>query len=248
MGNEFLQDIRKTNALIHVVRTFTADEIIHIDGSVSPIRDIQIIDYEMIFADLLMIEKLLQNKKHTSEKKQFYKALHTFLEHENHIRDFCPLNIEQKNWIKELNCLTAKPMLVLCNGSESTASYNDQLQEYSRKNNNALHFIDVIHPIEEQVEYLTTVIHKSLLQQNTYFTAGINEARSWSVPHGCTAAEAAGKIHSDFSKKMVKAQVISFKELCLFENWKTAYKYGKIRTEGRLYLVQDGDIIYWLLR
>lgn len=237
MGNKFLQDIREVDAILHIVRTFEDDEVCHVKEGVDPIRDLEIVTAELICADCQVVERLLQNKKNKEAKvlKQL-KQLLTWLESGQLASTFT----DQEN-LEHLCLLTSKPMVILANGTDPY--HLEQAKKWAM--HKELTFVQCSVTEDQDFSLLVQAIYK-VLKKISYFTCGPKEARAWTITENTTAPEAAGVIHTDFQKKFIRGQVISFQDFCHYGSIKEAIAKGKRRTEGKLYQVQDGDIINWL--
>lgn len=274
LGNKFLANIRETDAISHVVRCFNNDDVIHVAGPVNPIDDIQTINTELLLADIESVEKIIQRvqklaKSANKEAKLqlgFYQSLKEHLESEKPARSF-PFSDEQKTWIKQTPLLTHKPTLYIANVDESGFDNNpllDKVIEFAKADN--ANVVAVCAAIEseiaeldddEKMEFLADlgldepglnrVIRAGykLLHLQTYFTAGVKEVRAWTIPVGATAPQAAGKIHTDFERGFISAEVIGFNDYIEYSGEKGAKDAGKARLEGKEYIVYDGDVVHF---
>lgn len=275
LGNKFLSHIRETDAIIHVVRCFEDNNIIHVDGSVDPIRDIKTINLELILADLDFIDKRLAKIKKMAQNNKAYKQEANVLEKikDGLDNEICARNIEfnndEKKIVETLNLLTFKPVLYAANVSEDDLinsnqenEYFNQVKELAAKENSCV--FDVCAKIEEDISKLEISEKKmflsdlgiaesgldklikasyNLLGLISFLTAGEKETRAWTIKKGIKAPEAAGKIHSDFERGFIKAEVISYNDLIKSGNYVNAKNNGLVRIEGKDYIVQDGDVI-----
>lgn len=274
LGNKFLGHIRSTNALIHVVRCFEDPSIIHISEKPDPVRDVEIIQTELILADLEQLEKKLEKLKSEEKGKKGTNPIRAAAEHcINHLQHgFSLRNFEGKNQPefkslnKELQFLTSKPVIYVANLAENDlkteTSLLHQLNKLAEQDGSrvikisALLESDIVNlnPIEKQ-EYLelagieltglNQVIQAGYQMLNliSFFTYNQNEARAWTVPDGSTAPEAAGKIHTDFQRGFIKAEVIPFDVFTEYGSASAVREAGKLQVEGKEYRVQDGDVI-----
>lgn len=271
LGNKFLDCIRNTDVIIHVVRFFKDNNIIHISGKVNPKKDINVINDELILADLNHCKKLLNNKNlllYKEEYKIFLKKCELHLQNFNMLY-YCAFNENEKKFIKNLNFLTFKPMIYVLNINEKISKKNVNLIEIykiAKKENTPIILIQAL--LEEKISNiknkndsyfnkfmikksaLNNLIHTcySLLKLHTYFTIGIKEIRSWTIPINSTALYAARKIHSDIQKGFIRANIISFSDYIFFKDEKKIKKLGKLRSEGKNYIMQDGDIVHFLFK
>ncbi|WP_440682842.1 redox-regulated ATPase YchF [Cysteiniphilum halobium] len=274
LGNKFLANIRETDAIAHVVRCFNNDDVVHVAGQVNPIDDIQTINTELLLADIESVDKIIQRvqklaKSANKEAKlqlEFYQSLKTHLESEKPARSF-EFSDEQNTWIKQTPLLTNKPTLYIANVDESGFDNNpllDKVIEFAKTDNADV--VAVCAAIEseiaeldddEKMEFLNDlgldepglnrVIRAGykLLQLQTYFTAGVKEVRAWTIPIGATAPQAAGKIHTDFERGFIRAEVIGFNDYIEYSGEKGAKDAGKARLEGKEYIVHDGDVVHF---
>ena len=277
LGNQFLANIRETDAIIHVLRCFENDNIVHVEGSVDPIRDKEIIDIELQLKDLETVDKRLEKvnraartgDKEAQKLQAILNRIKEGLEQAQNVRQLDFSEKEREEVVHGLQLLTDKPVLYVCNVSEGDAaggnSLVEKVQEIATAENAEVLTLAV--SIEADINELDTfeerqvfledlgltepgaakLIRKAyaLLKQQTYFTAGEKEVRAWTFPVGATAPKAAGVIHTDFEKGFIRAEVISFSD---YENFKTEAKVkeaGKMRIEGKEYIVQDGDVMHF---
>lgn len=277
LGNQFLANIRETDAVIHVLRCFENDNIVHVEGSVDPIRDKEIIDIELQLKDLETLEKRVEkiNRAARTGDKEAQKVqvvmqrIKEGLEAAQNVRQLDLTLKEREEIVNELQLLTDKPVLYVCNVSESDAvggnSLVDKVQTLARKENAEVLTLAVsieadineLESFEERQLFLddlgleeagsAKLIRKAyeLLQQQTYFTAGEKEVRAWTFPVGATAPQTAGIIHSDFEKGFIRAEVISFEDYKNYGSEGKVKEAGKIRIEGKEYLVKDGDVMHF---
>ena len=275
LGNQFLGNIRNTDAILHVVRCFDDDNITHVDGSIDPVRDKEIIDTELQLKDLESIEaKILKVKKlaetGNKEAKSIYEVvsqIKSTLEQGKSARSI-DLDSNQLKLIKDLNLLTLKPVLYVCNVDDaSVVNGNKHTETFikSVKNENAqIMFVsaeiesDMIDMEEEdkmmfledmglQESGVNRIIKSAyqLLNYQTYFTAGEKEVRAWTITQGNTAPQAAGVIHTDFEKGFIRAEVIAYEDYIEFGSEAKCREAGKLRVEGKDYIVKDGDIMHF---
>lgn len=274
LGNQFLANIRETDAIAHVVRCFLDDNIIHVSNKVSPQNDIETINTELALADLQTIEKALlkaaknakSGDKQTLLLKQTLEKIVPFLNEGNAVRAFA-LSEEEKAVIKPLQLLTAKPMLYIANVLEDGFENNSllaELREIAAKE--SAEVIPICVKIEEEITQLDDQDKTAFLQDlgmeepglnrliraayqtlglQTYFTAGVKEVRAWTVKKGATAPEAAGVIHTDFQKGFIRAETISYADFIEYKGELGAKDAGKWRLEGKEYIVKDGDVIHF---
>lgn len=272
LGNQFLSNIRETQAILHVVRCFENDDVIHVAGKVDPLADIEIINTELALADLDTIEKaLLKNSKDAKrgDKKaialqQLLEKVKTALNQTMSLHDLA-LTEDEKLALKSYQLLTAKPVLYIANVSESgfeNNPYLDQVTEFAKKTGAEIVAISAALETEiielakeDQPAFLESIgleepglnrvirAGYAILNLNTYFTAGEKEVRAWTFPRGATAPEAAGVIHSDFEKGFIRAEVIGYDDFIKYRGEAQAKEAGKWRLEGKDYVVKDGDVM-----
>ncbi|MEI3530563.1 MAG: redox-regulated ATPase YchF [Bacilli bacterium] len=274
LGNKFLSNIREVDAIVEVVRCFDDNNIIHVDGNVDPIRDIEIINIELILADLEVVDNRLNrigkkakmsNDKETQKEVAVLEKIKANLEKNLPIRNL-DMDADEQLIIKPFHFLTAKPIIYMANVAEVDAATEDnvyvsEVKKYAAKENNSV--IVVCAKIESELSELEdndkvlflkelgieeSGLDKlikatySLLGLATYFTAGSDEVRAWTFRRGMKAPECAGIIHTDFQKGFIKAEVISYDDLKECGSEKGVREAGKLRLEGKDYVMQDGDI------
>ena len=276
LGNKFLSHIREVDAIVEVVRCFEDSNIIHVENTIDPIRDITTIELELILSDLEIVDNRLNKigKKATMSKDKEIKKeadilykLKDALENDKSIRKI-ELSDDELKIIKPYNLLTLKPIIYMANVSEddivSSNKYVKQVEEYATKEGSKV--IMVSAKVEEELSELSDADKKeflealglnesgldklirasySLLGLKTFFTSGTDEVRAWTFKKGMKAPECAGIIHSDFERGFIKAEVMSFEDLKECGNEKLVKESGKMRLEGKEYLMQDGDICYF---
>ncbi|MDX5327098.1 MAG: redox-regulated ATPase YchF [Bacteroidota bacterium] len=276
LGNQFLGNIRETNAIIHVLRCFENDNITHVDGSIDPVRDKETIDIELQLKDLETVEKRLDKAKKNSKggNKEALKEvtlierIKTHLEGGNSVRSFERTD-EENQLIKGFQLLTDKPVLYLCNVDEGSVREGNAFVDAVRKEvegENAEILVLAV-AIEADIMDLETYEERQifledlgleepgvnrlirsayqLLDLQTYFTAGEKEVRAWTIKKGSTAPQAAGVIHSDFEKGFIRAEVISYEDYVKFGSEQAVKDAGKLRVEGKEYIVKDGDVMHF---
>ncbi|HIF88757.1 MAG TPA: redox-regulated ATPase YchF [Candidatus Thioglobus sp.] len=275
LGNQFLSNIRETDAILHVVRCFENEDVIHVAGKVSPLDDIEIINTELALADMLAVEKLYQKAlKNTKSGQKEGLPLKSLLEKiMPALEDGLPVrllefNEEETKLLKGLQLLTSKPVLYVANVSESGFSDNPYLnavEDFAGQENSQVvsicadieseiaelddedkqSFLDEMGQTESGLDRLIHAGYK-LLGLQTYFTAGVKEVRAWTINIGDSAPVAAGKIHGDFEKGFIRAETVAFNDFLECEGEKGAKDAGKLRSEGKEYIVKDGDVVHFL--
>ena len=277
LGNQFLANIRETDAIIHVLRCFDNDNIIHVDGSIDPIRDKETIDIELQLKDLETVDKKLEKvnrsartgNKEAAKEKIVLDVLKDALESAINVRSIEIKEDSRNLFIKPLQLITDKPVLYVCNVDESAAksgnSYVNKVKELIANEQAGLLILAV--SVEADINELETFEERqlfledlgleeagaaklircayTLLNQQTYFTAGVKEVRAWTIPIGASAPQAAGVIHTDFEKGFIRAEVISYKDYDHFGSETKVKEAGKMRVEGKEYVVQDGDVMHF---
>jgi GTP-binding protein YchF len=275
LGNQFLAHIRETDAIVNVVRCFEDPNVIHVAGRISPLDDIEVIQTELALADLGAVEKAIhrENKKGRSGDKDAAKLvalLETIIPHLNNAQPVrsMGLDAEQMALIKPLCLITAKPAMYVANVADHGFTDNpllDQLTNYAKSQNAPV--VAICASIESEIadlddadktEFLADMGMEepglnrliraaySLLGLQTYFTAGVKEVRAWTIHKGDTAPQAAGVIHTDFERGFIRAQTIAFDDFITYKGEHGAKEAGKMRAEGKEYVVKDGDVLNFL--
>lgn len=274
LGNQFLANIRETDAIAHVVRCFENDDIVHVAGKVNPLDDVSTITTELALADLESIERALQraakvaktgNKEALIEKALLEKVLGQL----NQGLSARSLNLsdEELNFLKPFNLLTLKPTLYIANVNEDGFENNPYLEQVrDLAKSEQAEIVAVCAALESEIAELDDADKIGFLQDlgleepglnrviragyhllglQTYFTAGVKEVRAWTIPVGSTAPQAAGKIHTDFEKGFIRAEVIAYDDYIRFNGENGAKEAGKWRLEGKEYIVKDGDVMHF---
>lgn len=276
LGNQFLANIREVDAIVHVVRCFEDTNVIHVDGSVDPIRDIETINLELIFSDIEVLDRRIaktirgaRNDKMLAKELDFQQRIKAHLEDGKLAKTIEVTDEDEQAWIEEYNLLTWKPVIFAANVGEDDiaddGASNENVQkvkEYA-KDFDAEVFV-VCAQIEQELAELDDEEKKmfledlgvkesgldklikasySLLGLISYLTAGETESRAWTIKKGTKAPGAAGKIHSDFERGFIKAEVVSYKDLMDCGSMLVAKEKGLVRQEGKEYVVEDGDVI-----
>lgn len=275
LGNQFLGNIRATNAIIHVLRCFDDGNVIHVDGSVDPIRDKEIIDTELQLKDLdtvlkriQKVEKMAKNDKDAKRTFDILTIVKAHLESGQSVRT-ATITEDDFLFIEELSLLTSKPVLYVCNVDEASVingnKYVDLVKEAVKNENAEVLIISAkieseiaeLEDFEEREVFLEDlgltesgvskliVAAYRLLDLYTYFTAGVQEVRAWTITKGFTAPQAAGVIHSDFEKGFIRAEVIKYNDFVTLGSENACKDAGKLGVEGKSYVVEDGDIMHF---
>lgn len=276
LGNQFLTNIRETDAIVHVVRCFESDDIIHVSGGIDPIRDIEVINLELCLSDLQMIENAISRiEKQVKSKKELQPVLTCMMKAKEHLNKgksirILGLNEEEKQLLAPYPFLTAKKVLYAANISEKElpSMENDlvkRVREYATLEGNTV--IPICARLEEEIAQLTPAergeflsslgLNASGLQRLikasfnmldliTFLTTGEMETRAWTITNNTTAVEAAGKIHTDIQKGFIRAEVVAYDDMVAYKGRGGAREAGKVRAEGRDYIVKDGDVILFM--
>lgn len=277
LGNQFLGNIRNVDAIIHVVRCFDNDNVIHVDGSVNPVRDKEIIDTELQLKDLESIEKKIAKTERAAktgdkDAKQCLEVLQLYKAHLQSGRSArtAAVSDEDKKHVADLFLLTLKPVMYVCNVEEQSVltgnKHTEALKAAIADENAELLIISAA--IEAEIAMLDSFDDRTaflqdlglsesgvarlikgayrLLNLQTYFTAGVQEVRAWTITRGMTAPQAAGVIHSDFEKGFIRAEVISYADFITLGSEAACRAAGKLRLEGKEYIVKDGDVMHFL--
>ena len=273
LGNKFLSHIREVDAIIHLVRCFEDENITHVSNSINPINDAEVIDTELILSDLEMLEKIKTNLQKLVKKgdKDAIKKTESIDQIVSHLSSGMPArsheNISEiKNYLNEYNLITLKPVIYVCNVDEDSIikgnKFSDSFKDFV-KTNIILISADIESQIatltsEEQSDFLSTlgleesglnkIIKEGYLILNliTYFTSGEMESRAWTIERDTLAPDAAGKIHTDFKNGFIRAETISSDDFITCKGELKARELGKLRSEGKEYIVQDGDVMHFL--
>jgi GTP-binding protein YchF len=277
LGNQFLGNIRETDAILHVLRCFDDDNIVHVDGNVDPIRDKETIDIELQLKDLETVDKKLEKVKRASRtgNKEAQKEEAALLKVKEgleagvSVRAIDLSSSEREEYINQVQFITDKPVMYVCNVDESSAvagnAYVDKVKAAVASENAEVVVLAVgteaditeLETFEERQMFLEDLGLKepgsaklirgayNLLNLQTYFTAGVKEVRAWTIPIGATAPQAAGVIHTDFEKGFIRAEVIKYEDYIQFGSEAKVKEAGKMGVEGKEYVVCDGDVMHF---
>lgn len=275
LGNQFLAHIRETDAIAQVVRCFEDTDVIHVSGSVNPLRDIETIHTELVLADLATVDKRLERlaklvkagDKAARAEEELLKYLSAQLNDGKAARLYKPKNPDELTWLQQLHLLTFKPMMYIANVAEDGFTNNPLLAEvesYAAQENARV--VPVCAAVESEISNMSEEEKQALLQDlglpepglnriirtgyqllglQTYFTAGVKEVRAWTIPNGASAPQAAGVIHTDFTKGFIRAEVIAYEDFIAYQGEAGAKEAGKWRLEGKEYIVHDGDVMHF---
>ena len=276
LGNQFLANIREVDAIVHVVRCFEDENVVHVDGSIDPLRDIETINLELIFSDLEILERRIAKTTKTARMdKEAAKELEFLKKIKEHLEDGKPAasmeleDEDQELYMKGYNLLTYKPVIYAANVSEGDLADDAQsnphvqrVREYAAQTKSEVFALCA--EIEQEISELEEDEKKMFLEDLgltesglekligasyhllgliSYLTAGPMETRAWTIEEGTKAPQAAGKIHSDFERGFIRAEVVNFKDLLDCKSYNAAKEKGLVRSEGKEYVVKDGDVI-----
>ena len=277
LGNQFLANIREVDAIVHVVRCFEDSNIVHVDGSIDPLRDIETINLELIFSDLEILERRIskavraaRNDKTIAKELALMERIKAHLEDGKMAKSFDDINDEdEQQWLESYNLLTYKPVIFAANVAEDDLADDgasnagvQAVREYAKREDCEVFvvcaeieqeiaeldddeksmFLEELGLKESGLEKLIKASY-SLLGLISYLTAGEPEVRAWTIKRGTKAPQAAGKIHTDFERGFIRAEIVSYDDLMACGTYNAAKEKGLVRLEGKDYVVQDGDII-----
>ncbi len=276
LGNQFLANIREVDAIVHVVRCFEDANVVHVDGTIDPLRDIETINLELIFSDLEILERRISKvtktarmDKEAAKELEFLKKVKEHLENGQLAITLEPESEDEEGWMATYNLLTAKPVIYAANVAEdeladdaASNAHVSAVKKYAAEQNSEVFVICA--QIEEEIAQLEDDEKKmfledlglnesgleklvrasySLLGLMSFLTSGEDETRAWTIKIGTKAPQAAGKIHSDFERGFIKAEVVNYQDLLDCGSYAGAREKGLVRMEGKEYVVQDGDVI-----
>lgn len=276
LGNQFLANIREVDAIVHVVRCFDDANVVHVDGSVDPVRDIETINLELIFADIEVLERRVakqsraaNNDKKIAKEVEFLKKLIAHLEGGNLAIGYECADEDEEEWLLSYNLLTAKPVIFAANVAEddladdgASNEYVKKVREFAKANNSEVFvicaqieqeiaeldddekamFLEDLGLKESGLDKLIAASYR-ILNLMSFLTAGEDECRAWTIRIGTKAPQAAGKIHTDFERGFIKAEVVDYKNLLECGSLAAAREKGLVGMEGKDYVVKDGDVI-----
>ena len=276
LGNQFLANIREVDAIVHVVRCFEDSNVVHVDGSIDPLRDIETVNFELIFADIEVLDKRItknqraaNNNKDIAREVEFMKRIKDHLENGKLAITFYVDGEDEEKWMKEYNLLTRKPVIFAANVAEDDladdGANNDnvaKVKEYAKEYNSEVFavcaqieqeiseldddeksmFLEDLGLSESGLDKLIRASY-SLLGLISFLTTGEDETRAWTIKEGTKAPQAAGKIHTDFERGFIRAEVVNYKDLIECGSMLAAKEKGLVRSEGKEYVVNDGDVI-----
>lgn len=276
LGNQFLANIREVDAIVHVVRCFDDTNVIHVDGSVDPLRDIETINFELIFSDIEVLERRIaktargaKNDKALAKELKLQERIKEHLEAGKLAKTFETTDEDELAWLQEYNLLTYKPVIFAANVSEDDLAddgannpYVEAVRKYAAESDCGVFvvcaeieaeiseldeeerqmFLEDLGVKESGLDKLIRASY-SLLGLISYLTAGETETRAWTIKKGTKAPQAAGKIHSDFERGFIRAEIVRYEDLIELGSLNAAKEKGLLRSEGKEYVVQDGDVI-----
>ena len=276
LGNQFLANIREVDAIVHVVRCFEDTNVVHVDGSIDPVRDIETIDLELIFADIEVLERRVakqgraaNNDKKIAKEVEFIKKIIKHLEDGNLAIGYECQDEDEETWLSSYNLLTAKPVIFAANVAEDDLADDGagnghvaKVREFAQKNGSEVFvicaqieqeiaeldddekamFLEDLGLKESGLDKLIAASYR-ILNLMSFLTAGEDECRAWTIKIGTKAPQAAGKIHTDFERGFIKAEVVNYKNLLECGSLSAAREKGLVGMEGKDYVVKDGDVI-----
>ena len=276
LGNQFLANIREVDAIVHVVRCFEDANVVHVDGNINPLRDIETINLELIFSDIEILErriakttKVARNDKEAAKERAFQEKIKAYLEDGKLAINMELDNEDEEQWMAGYNLLTYKPVIYAANVAEddladdgASNEYVQSVREYAKEQNSEVFvicaqieqeiaeldddekkmFLEDLGLTESGLEKLIAASYR-LLGLLSYLTSGEDETRAWTIKVGTKAPQAAGKIHTDFERGFIKAEVVNYQDLLDCGSYAGAREKGLVRMEGKEYVVQDGDVI-----
>jgi hypothetical protein len=276
LGNQFLANIREVDAIVHVVRCFEDSNIVHVDGSIDPLRDIETINLELIFADMEVLERraakqgrAAHNDKKVAKEVELIKRLIAFLEEGKLAKNFETEDEDEEEWFRSYNLLTAKPVIFAANVAEDDLMddaagnpFVKSVREYAAgqgfevfvicaqieqeiaelDDEEKAMFLEDLGLSESGLDKLIKASYK-ILNLMSFLTAGEDETRAWTIKTGTKAPQAAGKIHSDFERGFIRAEVIAYDDLIALGSLAAAKEKGLVRSEGKDYVMNDGDVV-----
>lgn len=276
LGNQFLSNIREVDAIVHVVRCFEDSNVIHVDGSINPLRDIETINLELIFSDMEILERRIaktskgaRNDKAIAKELDLLNRIIAHLENGNLAKSFVTEDEDELSWLEGYNLLTYKPVIFAANVKEEDLTdngdsniYVQNVREFAEKENSEVFvicaqieqeiaeldeeekamFLEDLGLSESGLDKLISASYR-LLGLISYLTAGKQETRAWTITKGTKAPQAAGKIHSDFERGFIRAEVVNYQDLLDCGSYSAAKEKGLVGLEGKDYIVKDGDVI-----
>ena len=276
LGNQFLSNIREVDAIVHVVRCFEDSNVVHVDGNINPLRDIETINLELIFSDMEILERRIaktskgaRNDKTIAKELELLNRIVAHLENGNLAKSFVTEDEDELSWLQSYNLLTYKPVIFAANVKEAdlvdngdSNTYVQNVKDFAQKENSEVFvicaqieqeiaeldeeekamFLEDLELSESGLDKLISASYR-LLGLISYLTAGKQETRAWTITKGTKAPQAAGKIHSDFERGFIRAEVVNYQDLLDCGSYSAAKEKGLVGLEGKDYVVKDGDVI-----
>ena len=266
LGNKFLSHIREVDAVIHLVRCFDSEKITHVNSKINPADDLETIKTEIILSDLDIIQKKLEKSKKKTLKDKEINILENKLKDLSNGNEVKASNLEEEKFLNSIGILSIKPKIIVCNMDENSLSSENDYTKLVKEKNPKEKVINICADIEDQLSGLDknekevfmkdiglnkTGINKlikegyDLLKLDTFFTSGPEESRAWTIKKNTTAPRAAGVIHTDFEKNFIRAEAVTCEDFFKYGSAEKCKENGKLRIEGKDYIVKDGDVLYF---
>ena len=267
LGNKFLSHVREVDTIIHLARCFESEKILNVNKDVDPVRDIEIIETEILLSDLESLNKRLEKsnkKKIEKEELNFLEECQNLINKSNNLEEL--KNKFDTNLIKKSGLLSLKPKIIVCNVDEKSLPHGNNYSELCKKKFTEENVIIVCADIEDQIMSLQTKDREEFMIESgikntglnnliktgyntlglsTFFTSGPEESRAWTIEKKSNAAKAAGTIHTDFEKKFIRAETVSYNDFIKYKGFNECKNEGKLRLEGKEYIVKDGDVMFF---
>ena len=266
LGNKFLSHIREVDAIIHLVRCFESDKITHVNSKINPLDDLETIKTEIILSDLDIVQKKLEKGKKKLLEEKEVKILEDKLSQLNDGKEVVPNNKEEEKFLTTLGLLSIKPKIIVCNVDEDSLAKGNSYTESVKKNYSEEKVVTICADIEDQIMSLDNDERETfmkeiglnktglnqlikegyeLLNLDTFFTSGPEESRAWTVEKNTPAPKAASVIHTDFEKNFIRAETVTCEDFIKYGSAEKCKENGKLRIEGKDYIVKDGDVLYF---
>ena len=266
LGNKFLSHIREVDAIVHLVRCFDSTNIQHVNKKIDPINDLETIKTEIILSDISILEKKLEKNARKKMTEKDIILLENILKKLNEGNNLKEYDVENLKILKEIGLISIKPYIIVCNINEANVKKGNNYTQVLKEKYPDEKFVIICADIEDQITELKTEekemymknigLEKTglnklintgyeLLNLNTFFTSGLEETRAWTIKKNTIAPKAAAVIHTDFEKKFIRAEVVSFGDFKKYGSFEKAKENGKLRLEGKDYLVKDGDVLFF---
>mgnify|MGYP000113324987 FL=1 len=266
LGNKFLSHIREVDAIIHLVRCFESDKITHVNSKINPLDDLETIKTEIILSDLDIVQKKLEKGKKKLLEEKEVKILEDKLSQLNDGKEVVPNNKEEEKFLTTLGLLSIKPKIIVCNVDEESLAKGNSYTESVKKNYSEEKVVTICADIEDQIMSLDNDERETfmkeiglnktglnqlikegyeLLNLDTFFTSGPEESRAWTIEKNTPAPKAASVIHTDFEKNFIRAETVTCEDFVKYGSAEKCKENGKLRIEGKDYIVKDGDVLYF---